>query len=207
LGNPGYPGPMPAARSRRHESRCVELVEVARDLLVEGGLDVFAMRAVAVRAGMKLGNLQYYFASRDDLLEAVIRAEFAQDLVAFQEASAAVAGPASLPRLAHRLVANWSSSNGIAFVTLSTLAYHSDRFRSLNREIYESFYGELRSMIRRLAADVPGPEVALRARLMTSVLDGVALQIHAGAGGSKAADTRLINRAADLLVSIAMERP
>ncbi|MGH9212582.1 MAG: TetR/AcrR family transcriptional regulator [Acidimicrobiales bacterium] len=194
---------MPAARSRQHESRCVELVGVARELLVEGGLDAFAMRAVAARADMKLGNLQYYFAARDDLLEAVIRTDFAQDLAAFQDASAAVAGPASLKRLARRLVANWSSSNGIAFVTLSTLAYHNDRFRSLNREIYESFYDELRSMIRRLDEDAPGPEVALRARLMTSVLDGVALQIHAGAGGGKAADTKLIDRAADLLISIA----
>jgi AcrR family transcriptional regulator len=194
---------MPAARSRHHESRCAELVGIARDLLVEGGLDAFAMRAVAARADMKLGNLQYYFASRDELLEAVIRHEFAQDLAVFQDESASVAGPASLKQLARQLVANWSSSNGVAFVTLSTLAYHNDRFRSLNREIYASFYAELQSMIGRLDEAAPGPEIALRARLISSVLDGVALQIHAGAGGSKAADTRLIDRAADLLSTIA----
>jgi len=162
------------------------------------------MRTVATRAGMKLGNLQYYFASRDDLLEAVIRAEFAQDLAVFRDASAA-AGTRSVSQLAKQLVAYWSSPSGIAFVTLSTLAYHSERFRTLNREIYESFYQDVRSMIRALGGGVTEPEIALRARLMTSVLDGVALQIHAGAGGGSGADKRLIEGAADLLVSIATE--
>lgn len=193
---------MSAPRSR-HEHRRTELVAVARELLVEGGLDAFAMRGVAARAGMKLGNLQYYFASRDDLLEAVIRAEFARDLAAVEGASAAPADDASLALLTRQLVTNWASSSGVAFVTLTTLAYHSDRFRALNREIYESFYRQLGSTIRRMNEHAPSPEIALRARLMTAVLDGVALQIHAGAGGGATADNQLIDQAAELLASIA----
>lgn len=183
--------------SSRHEHRCGELVEVARDVLAEGGLDAFAVRAVAARAGMTLGNLQYYFASRDDLLEAVIRTEFERDLAAFDGASD------SLTQLTRQLIANWGSASGVAWVTLTTLAYHSDRFRTLNREIYTSFYDQLGSTIRRLDGDAPARDVALRARLMTSVLDGVALQIHAGAGGDPKADDRLIDRATELLLSIA----
>jgi AcrR family transcriptional regulator len=199
-----YDVPVTAPR-RRHEHRCTELVAVARELLVEGGLDAFAMRAVAARAGMKLGNLQYYFASRDDLLEAVIRAEFERDLAAVDEASAAPADDASLAQLTRQLVTNWASSSGVAFVTLTTLAYHSDRFRTLNREIYESFYQQLGSTIRRLNEHALGPEVARRARLMTAVLDGVALQLHAGAGGGATADSQLIDQAAELLASIATD--
>ena len=71
---------MNPTRSRHGEARCAELIGIARDLLVEGGLDTFAMRTVAARAGMRLGNLQYYYATRDDLLEEVIRTEFERDL-------------------------------------------------------------------------------------------------------------------------------
>jgi hypothetical protein len=38
------------------------------------------------------------------------------------------------------------------------------------------------------------------------VLGGVAIQIHACAGGGATADKRLIDRAADLLVSIATDQ-
>ena len=194
---------MNPTRSRHGEARCAELIGIARDLLVEGGLDTFAMRTVAARAGMRLGNLQYYYATRDDLLEEVIRTEFERDLNTVRDT--VTADPAEnheLAQLAHRLVHDWCAASGVAFLTLASLAYRSERFGALNREIYERFYAEMSSIILRLDSKLDPGEVAIRARLMTSVLDGVALQVHA-VPGDAASRSDLIDQAGQLIVAVA----
>ncbi len=174
------------------------MLATARELLVEDGFDQFVLRRVAAKAEMKLGNLQYYFATRDDLLEAVIRAEFDRDLDALRLATT-VESAEGLKTAARALVRNWTTGAGSIFGTMSLLAYHHDRFRELNREIYEIFYRELGVLVRQVTPTLREAEIAARARLITSVLDGVAMQIHAGATGRR----DLTNRAADLVATIA----
>jgi AcrR family transcriptional regulator len=185
--------------SNRGQVRRDALLATAREVLVEEGFDQFVLRRVAARAEMKLGNLQYYFATRDDLLEAVIRAEFDRDLEAVRLATT-VESAEGLKTAARALVRNWTTGAGSVFATMSLLAYHHERFRELNREIYETFYRELGVLVRRVSPGLREAEIAARARLITSVLDGVALQIHAGATGRR----ELTNRAADLVVTIAV---
>jgi AcrR family transcriptional regulator len=187
---------------RRHESRCAEIAETARDLLLSGGLDAFAMRTVAASAGMRLGNLQYYFATRDDLLEAVIRAEVANDLAMIDASMNTGDTIPDVAELARGLVENWAYGSGEVFLTLASLAYHNDRFRALNREVYESFYRAIGALIHRLDRRAEPPVVRSRALLMTSLLDGVALQIHAAVHEKPESDA-LIERAAALVVAIA----
>jgi AcrR family transcriptional regulator len=184
--------------STRGQVRRDALLATARALLVEEGFDQFVLRRVAAKAEMKLGNLQYYFATRDDLLEAVIRAEFDRDLDALRLATT-VESAESLKTAARALVRNWTTGAGSVFGTMSLLAYHHERFRELNREIYETFYRELGVLVRQVSPGLRAAEVAARARLITSVLDGVAMQIHAGA----TTRSDLTNRAADLVVTIA----
>lgn len=175
----------------RSELRRAELVGVARELLVADGLESFAMRTVAARAGMRLGNLQYYFPTRDDLLEEVIRAEFAKDLAALADAFELGGGAVDLERLTRLLIGNWCSEGGYVFLALASLAYHGERFRSLNREIYEAFHRRIGAVIRRVDASASRSEVRNRALLMTSLLDGLALQIHAVSGSRRRTDQRV----------------
>lgn len=184
--------------STRGRVRRDAVLATARELLVEEGFDQFVLRRVAAKAEMKLGNLQYYFATRDDLLEAVIRAEFDRDLDALRLATT-VESAEGLKTAARALVRNWTTGAGSVFGTMSLLAYHHARFRELNREIYETFYRELGVLVRQVTPALREAEIAARARLITSVLDGVAMQIHAGATGRR----ELTNRAADLVVTIA----
>ncbi|MDX3001416.1 TetR/AcrR family transcriptional regulator [Kribbella solani] len=192
---------MRSSLSTRGYERYCEVLAAARELLVDEGFDRFVLRRVAAKTGMTLGNLQYYFATRDDLLEAVIRCEFEQDLVAVRNATT-IDG---LKEAAGALVDNWTSGAGTAFGTMSLLAYHQDRFRRLNREIYATFYDELGVLIRRVTTGLSDDEVATRARLITSVLDGVALQIHAGTEPDER--TALTNRAAAVVITIATGDP
>ena len=198
---------MTPERTSRGDVRCSAVIDVARRVLVKDGLDRFVLREIATRAGMKLGNLQYYFATRSDLLEAVIRAEFDRDVAAVrgvaQDTVDASKPDDELATLSEALLGTWLTDGGATvFATLSLLSYHDDRFRRLNHEIYEAFYRELGDVIRRLDASIGETEVRARARLITAVIDGVAVQTHAAAG-NESTRTELLGRADALLMSIA----
>jgi AcrR family transcriptional regulator len=190
-------------RGPQRSSRGPELVELARSVLVDEGLDQFVLRDIAARAGMTVGNLQYYFRTRDDLLVAVIEAEFDRDLAVIRDVVAST--DHGLVEIARRLVNNWCDGAGTVFTALSMLAFHHERFRQLNREIYGTFYAELGSVIRAADPEADDVEIAARSRLITAVLDGVALQIHATVCDDDACDD-LLRRATEHLVDIARGR-
>jgi AcrR family transcriptional regulator len=194
---------MSAPRSRRGEATRTAILGAARSVLVENGLDRFVVREIAGRAGITLGNLQYYFATREDLLEAVIRAEFDRDLAAFCREFGDRSTPSEqLDGVSHRLVENWCTGGGSVFAALTLLAYHHERFARLNREIYAAFYAELAGLLRRIDPAAHEADLAARTVLVTSVLDGVAIQVHAAARGGLGCDD-LMQRAGALIGAIA----
>lgn len=69
--------PREGGYAKGHETR-EHILQAALSLLVEEGYQAMSMRRVAAACGMKLGNLTYHFASREDLirglLDSVIRA-------------------------------------------------------------------------------------------------------------------------------------
>jgi len=194
---------MSGPRSRRGEATRASVLDVARSVLTDEGLDHFVVREIAARAGITLGNLQYYFATRDDLLEAVIRAEFDRDLATFcREIGNRSTPTEELAGISRRLVENWCTGGGSVFAALSLLAYHDARFAHLNAEIYATFYAELGALIRRIDPAASDEEVAGRTVLVTALLDGVAMQTHAAVRDRGACDDLLV-RASALVGAIA----
>jgi AcrR family transcriptional regulator len=55
-----------------HEQRRADIAAAVWRLTVEEGLDAVSMRGVAAAAGVSLGQVQHYFASKDDLLLAAV---------------------------------------------------------------------------------------------------------------------------------------
>src|SRR5689334_17472920 len=66
----------PAARSRPPKRE--RLVESARELLYEQGVQRTTLAQIAERADVPPGNVYYYFKTRDELVQAVIDARIAQ---------------------------------------------------------------------------------------------------------------------------------
>jgi AcrR family transcriptional regulator len=157
------------------------IIVEARRTLVDQGYDDVSLRGVAERLGITLGNLQYYFRTRDDLLLEVVRLEAAADLDTLR-AIVAVDRPASetLERLVHALVGTWRSGGGVVFTTLAFLSLHRDVFRAEYRRVYAQFYDALEDAIE-CADPAQGRTVyQQRARLLTALIDGAAMQIHVG---------------------------
>jgi TetR/AcrR family transcriptional regulator len=75
-------GRTPAARPRvrRKEARPAELVAAALELFVERGYAATSVELVAQRAGVSKGTLFLYFASKEELFQAVVRANVSAPL-------------------------------------------------------------------------------------------------------------------------------
>ena len=61
------------ASSNKGKKRIVEIMEACRTVLIDKGYTQFSLRNIAKEAGIHLSNLQYYFHTREDLLNALIK--------------------------------------------------------------------------------------------------------------------------------------
>jgi AcrR family transcriptional regulator len=77
------------------------LIEVAKRLVQEDGSDRVTLRRIAAAARMKAGSIYYHFASRDEIIRAVLEAGVGNARKAVLEAIAA-AGPNSSPLVRFR---------------------------------------------------------------------------------------------------------
>ncbi len=166
---------------KRGEASRTRILETARDTLATQGLEGFVMREIAKRADMQLGNLQYYFPTRGDLLEAVIRTEFEHNLATIRSLNEqATSLKDYVDQLSDLLLQEYTGIGGNIWPVLTLLHLHNRRFRQLSEEIYQRHFDTLVDAMRRF--DVSGSTAALseKARLITALIDGAALQAHAG---------------------------
>ena len=164
--------------ARKGDIRRAEILASARQLLVQDGYDRFALREIASRVGVMLGNLQYYYATRDDLLLAVVRNESERnqrEVTALS--SGAGAASARLAAITRHLINVWAHEGGRVYIVMSLLALHQPRFRALHHEIYSAFYASLVPVLRELRPREPRPALINVARLITSIIDGALVQI------------------------------
>lgn len=85
-------------RARRRAQSEQEILALARTVVAESGADALTLRGLATRLGMAPSGVHYYFASRDELIAALVTSTF-QDLAAFvEDATAAVPADEPLAR-------------------------------------------------------------------------------------------------------------
>lgn len=160
------------------DARRAEILAAARAVLVDEGLDRFVLREIAARVGIMLGNLQYYYATRDDLLEAVVRAELARNAAEVAALARGRGRPdARLAAVTRHLIEVWAHSGGRVYAAMSLLALHRPRFRALHREIYLAFYESLVPVLRDVRPGARRSELLAAARLVTSLIDGALVQV------------------------------
>ena len=157
------------------------ILAAARDKLVSSGPEALVMRELADALEIKLGNLQYYFRTRDELLLAVMEREAVRDVEAIEQRMDQFQEPAdAFNAIVADLVARWRGRSGVLFSLLGNLASHSPPFRQLYRQIYLRFYLVLESLLQKMAPALPAEEIAVRVRLITALIDGSSMQIQVG---------------------------
>lgn len=154
----------------------------ARRIIIEQGFDALAMRDLAKRCEIRLGNLQYYFATRDAVAIAVVTAEAEGDIEAVNAAIEEHEDPkAALAAIVRTLFTRWRGESGLVYAALTYLTLQKPEFKALKTQIYARFYESLSAVTRLLDPTVTPAQMRQRVALITAVMDGSVLQETGGA--------------------------
>lgn len=167
-------------------------------VIAEQGMTAVSMRTVAAAAGVSVGRIQYWFGSKDELLEASLVAM----LSGAEEQHRRIAGSSSrggdrnddLARLrqliGHPIPRAGDAPEGVAvFHHYVTAAINHPRLAALLVEAKQGQEREAVRLLRRLAPSLPGARAAARALIATA--DGLSLRVLIGSLGPRAAQRLL----------------
>lgn len=147
------------------------IVRAGREALVADGPEALALRSVATRAGMSLGNLQFYFADLDALLAAILAEELRAGAAAVEAARAGATDPieATLDVLLgqHDDVATVK-----VFFSLWAFAVGRPKMARILREFYAELVAHLGREMSVVRADLSDEERETRAWLFVALLEG-----------------------------------
>lgn len=137
-----------AAGHEAHRTTREQIVRAAAEALLEDGYADTSVRSIATRAGVAIGNLQYYFPTKAELLVEAWRDLTARSL---QELEATLNGLADpLEVLEVGVASIWDSLRGLGAVQMATfdLMLQAPRRRSLQEYVPELF-ARYREVIER----------------------------------------------------------
>jgi len=173
------------------------------------GYAQFSMRNVAAEAGMRLGNVQYYFPTRSDLVRALMQDTEARYEAAYRECLLK-APPDRHERFKAFMdfsltdVANPETRRFITqmWALLDTMDAESGH---LLNEFYEMDIAALSERVAEVDPDCPAAEVRRRATLLAAMIEGLVV-VRGAHSASPAEMKRLTARARTLGMQIALGR-
>jgi len=146
---------VPAKKSSRSgtyskgQRRVLSIVAAAENVLIEEGYHNFSLRKVAATAGIKLGNLQYYFPTKDELvktmLDQVIQV-YLDDLVNLNENSGDDPKTLFKSVLKHVFYDLNNKKTTVFFPEVWSLANHEAHIT----EHLDSMYGQYRAKLKEI---------------------------------------------------------
>ncbi len=170
------PGRTPKGSARRDQ-----ILDVAIEQLVAHGPAEFSLRAVASAAGIRLGNLQYYFATRGELVGAVLDRKLNHELARVEALLGAptIDDPpdeARLMAIIDLILADQSDRQTVVlFQDLWALAARDPEISAVVRAFYARYQDQVTAVIMLLRPGL-NPAVATRsARLTLSLIEGASL--------------------------------
>ncbi len=141
-----------AKRERRKQARPGELLEAALSLFVEKGFAATRVEEVAARAGVSKGTLFLYYASKEDLLKAVVHETLAGRFAEWNEEFERYEGT-SADLLRHCLQAWWervgaTPASGIAKLMLSEARNFPELADYYQREVLQPAVALIRRVLQ-----------------------------------------------------------
>ncbi len=155
--------------------RTEEILRKAQDVLVVEGYPNFTMRNIAARAGIRMGNLQYYYQTKNDLLREMFQFAIEAHSGRFiRLASMSGMEPRKLfSKVVDFLLADLKKPHvrGL-FLQIWALSMHDDFAEHCLEEIYEQYRQLLSDIITRINPGLPASECSARAAAIQALIEG-----------------------------------
>lgn len=164
--------------SRKGELRRQDILDTAKSILVDEGWEAFSMREVAARIGIRHGNLQYYFPTKQDLLVALYDSEVS----VYTSAIAAAVASAGTRQSAIEGILD----SGIAMVRrpetqlwriAAALGPQDSEMEAILARDNQLYRDELMSAFSDISPGLTRQQQAVLARFVQVLVDGLSLQL------------------------------
>ncbi len=170
------------ARSRvspKGERKRQEILDTAREILVNEGWEAFSMREVAARVSIRHGHLQYYFPTKQDLLIALYDAEVSAYTAGIEEAvtKASSSRAASIEAILDSGIATAQRPETELWRLASALASRDEEMASILARDNQVYRDALVASFEDLAPELSRKQRLLLARFVQVVVDGASLQL------------------------------
>lgn len=194
-----------AASSEKGRKRLVHILEVAREIFALEGYSNFTLRRIASESGIHLASLQHYFATKEDLLGALMEStgdyheRVLQDIM---DKPASTADERFVSFIRHQLSEHQNIQTCGLFYQIWSLAPMHSFARKLMDQMYANYRGQLSQLMADMRPELDGDELQQRATLIVAMMEGMMLFI----GGKKKTSKHfknLGNKAEDLALQIA----
>jgi AcrR family transcriptional regulator len=164
--------------TEKGNSTVVRILEEAKNIIVEDGFLGLSFRAVAKRTGATVGNISYYYGTKDDLM--VDLAEYIFDKWESRvQRDMPMTDKLATFRYFIRQMIDQNKQRKTMFLLLEMWAM-ANRSQAVAK-MMDTFYGRLRASIERMIADInpkmPADTRALRAALITTQIEGLMILV------------------------------
>ncbi|RPH54506.1 MAG: TetR/AcrR family transcriptional regulator [Lysobacterales bacterium] len=162
-------------------AREAEIIAAVRDLLAGGRYDQFTLRNVAARVGIRISHLQYYFATKGDLIRGLL-ASVAADYSA-QTAQVLAQVPDTptarfMSWIDFLLQDCWDPRTRHFFIQLWGLVESEDAYTGqLLQQFYATDISEILQLLRDLSPHLDARLLGQRAAIIAGLIEGMMLMV------------------------------
>jgi AcrR family transcriptional regulator len=161
------------SKATKGELRARVILESAENILINHGYHNFTLRKIAQDAGISMGNLQYYFPTKDELIRALCD-RIVSDYTGVFEEFLKIEHPQEQFKglISHTIRELNNRRTTILFPELWSLANHDDYVSSILDSLYEPPRRILTSIIRRMNPALDEKQAHLLSVYITSAIEG-----------------------------------
>ncbi len=170
-----------SANSAKGEERRDAIQVEARRALLNEGYSGVSLRQIATRLGISVGNLQYYFPTKDDLVEAVITKETQVSLSILDDIDWDFQNPGPcLHAAARALLRHHASDAGRFYAIAEALALYDPRYSRLKLRGYLYVFRNVEELVTQIVPELEADQRTRLTRVLVALVDGASLQIQFG---------------------------
>jgi AcrR family transcriptional regulator len=178
----------PAPVQARARERLANVLEEAEQMLIDAGYAAMTMRKLAERCGMALGNLQYYFPSKSDLITALVENIYERHQHLLPNHVDLETKPQQALEMLLRYILDdvCKSEGSILFWELWVLAARDNAANAAMTKFYAAEQSLIEQGIQQLNPKLPARTTRLRAKVIMGMMEGSTLLIGAGRPDARA---------------------
>ena len=166
-----------ATNKPRSSDRREQILRETLKALGEDSYDRFSLRDIAKRLSISLGNLQYYFPTKDDLFLATCeRAQADYDRSAFIFEETQASGLEGMLQAFEWYIEEFNQPHAVVWLILGQVAIYNPRFKELRDQSYRDSQTTWETIVKRSALQIELKDAKSLATSILALLDGFSLR-------------------------------